>query len=138
MRSVSRPQPTADPTPTPASPQLMDALAARLLGEGAISISQAAKLYPRVRQNKPASPVTVFRHITDGITLPDGRTLKLEACRWIGRWITSPAAVTRFLAAQNTEPVGNGRRSEVALPRTPSRRQRESARAARQLEKAGI
>jgi hypothetical protein len=35
--------------------------------------------------------------------LPDGSTLRLEAARLGGRWLTSRAAVWRFLAAQTPD-----------------------------------
>ena len=40
-----------------------------------------------------------LRRAKDGIRLSDGSTLKLEAARCGARWMTSPAAVLRFIEA---------------------------------------
>jgi hypothetical protein len=70
----------------------------------------------------------------DGVRLPDGRIVRLEAARLSGRWLTSERAIERFLAAQ-TPTIDT---PTPATPRTPTRRQRDSEKAAKELEALGV
>jgi hypothetical protein len=45
----------------------------------------------------------LWRWITEGVRLPDGSRVRLEAARLGGRWLTSEPALRRFLAAQTPE-----------------------------------
>jgi hypothetical protein len=104
-----------------------------LSGQG-LYLSQAARLLPRHRQNRPVHPTTLSRWAHQGVRLPDGTVIRLEAVRCAGRLVTTAAALKRFLASQ----------SPAALPqphalRSPGRRCNEQRRAAELLRtKHGI
>lgn len=106
-----------------------------LQNESLLGLAEAARRLPSFRRGRPVNPATIFRWIHDGIRLPDGRIVRLEAVRLGGRWITSVEAMQRFAAAQ-TPAAGAGPIAQVRRPSTV--RQRASERAARQLDKLGI
>lgn len=109
-------------------------LVERILSEGPIGMSAAARLYGTFRGGRPTHPTTPTRHHLRGVTLPDGRVVRLEAVRIAGRLMTSRAAVARFITAQqpDEEPA------VAPAPRSPSARRRASEAAAEQLARAGI
>src|SRR5262249_14916560 len=98
------------------------------------SLSQAAKLFPPARRNRPVTLSCLVRWVLKGARAFDGRWVKLEAARCSGRWITTPQAIGRFLAAQ-TPCLEN---QENLVPRSHSNRRKASKRAEKKLEKAGI
>jgi hypothetical protein len=118
---------TMSATTTP----LPDIRAEITAGQG-ISLPQAARLLPSYRAGRPGSPCTIWRWITSGIRLPDGSTLWLEGARLAGRWLTSRAALTRFVARQTPDLAAGAPPAQ----RTPGRRER--AAAAAELERVGI
>jgi hypothetical protein len=89
---------TLSPTATTAQAPLVD-----LTCETPLSLDQAAKRLPPFRQGRPVNPTTVSRWITEGICLPDGRRVRLDAVRVGGRWLTSVEALNRFAAAQTPQ-----------------------------------
>lgn len=99
-------------------------------------LSRAARRFPSYRQGRPVTLSCLVRWIQNGVRGPGGDRVHLEAARLAGRWITTPQAITRFLAAQSPE-LGNAS-PEHSTPRSPSARQRASERAARELERVGI
>lgn len=76
-------------------------LVEKILSEGPIGLSAAAKLYGNFRGGRPTSPSTVHRHFAKGVPLADGTVVRLEGIYVSGRVMTSRAAVVRFFAAQN-------------------------------------
>ena len=81
----------------------------KLVGEGLISMSAAARLYGQARSGVPTHRSTPARHAIKGVRLSDGRLLRLESVRVNGQLRTSRAAVLRFIVAQNepaTLPAG--------------------------------
>jgi hypothetical protein len=104
-----------------------------LAGAG-LSLSQAAGRFPAFRENKPISPGTVYRWISDGVRLPDGSRVRLEAVRLGGRWLTSGPAIARFIARQTPSLEANSE----ATPRTARQRERAAERAGRDLERMGM
>lgn len=114
-------------------------------GEG-IRLSQAARLFPPCRrgrahtkhagQFRPVSLSCVLRWITDGVRGPGGRRIKLEAARLPSGWVTTKAAVCRFVGAQTPNIDGTAVVPKTA--RTPTARQRAAARADRELSRVGI
>lgn len=78
---------------------------------------------------------TPHRWATDGVLLPDGRRLKLEAVKLAGRLVTSRAAVFRFIERQNENHPAT--LSQDVPPRSPSARTRASERAAAELARMG-
>jgi hypothetical protein len=101
--------------------------------ETTISLTEACRSLPTGRRGRPVHLSCILRWITKGSLAPDGRRVRLEAVRIGGRWITSHEALTRFAEAltprfDEPEPA----------PRSSSKRQAASERAARSLEAMGI
>jgi hypothetical protein len=112
----------------------MSARPTNLLAEKLMSLYEAARRLPPGRRGRPVSFSCVLRWITDGIPGPGGSRIKLEAVRVGGRWLTSDEALARW--AERLTPRLD---SEPALgPRSLARRERDSERAARELDRAGI
>lgn len=112
------------------SDQLLEEIAK---GEGE-PLVRAAKRMPSSRQGKPVSLSCLLRWVLSGVRGPDDRPIRLEAVRCAGRWLTTPGAIQRWLAAQTPHLDGD----PPSSPRSPSNRQRASDRAAAQLKKLGI
>ncbi|MBM3983734.1 MAG: DUF1580 domain-containing protein [Planctomycetes bacterium] len=70
-----------------------------ILAGDALGLSAAARLFPAHRGTGRASPSTVWRWIKTGTRTSDGRAVKLEAARLGTRWLTSKAAINRYMAA---------------------------------------
>jgi hypothetical protein len=105
-------------------------LLAEITGGQGLSLTQAARRFPPHRRNRPVCASTIWRWVHDGVRVPDGQVVRLEAARVCGRWLTSEPALQRFIAAQTPKtggPVSPARR-------TPTMRQRAIQRAVRKLE----
>jgi hypothetical protein len=119
-----------------------------VLDETVLDLTTAAKIIPPARgRRSDADPAdepaprgekthisTILRWIMRGAKAPDGSRVRLEAVRLGGRWLTSREALQRFAEALTP-------RLDVApppVPRTSSRRRRESERAAEDLAKLGL
>jgi hypothetical protein len=98
-----------------------------------LSLAQAAKRFPSYRGGRPCNPSTVFRWVASGVVTPDGRRIRLEAARLNGRYLTTEAAIARFLVAQTPPPEG-----DTPARQTPTQRRRSAERAGRELDKIGI
>lgn len=61
--------------------QLLEEIAA---GEG-LTLAQLARLMPSSRKGRPVSLSCMVRWVIDGIKLPTGDRVRLEACR-LDRW----------------------------------------------------
>ena len=119
----------------PTKPNLTtESLVERILSEGPIGMSAAARLYGSFRGGRPTHPTTPTRHHLRGVTLPDGRVVRLEAVRIAGRLMTSRAAVARFITVQQPDESP----TVSPVPRSPSARRLASDAAADQLARAGI
>jgi len=105
-----------------------------LTKEQILSLPQAARFLPSFRLGKPVNPATIWRWIADGVKLPDGSRVRLEAIRLGSRWLTSAEALQRFAAAQ-TPPLTD---EAGPPPHTPTQRERAAERAARELDAIGI
>src|SRR5262245_19029756 len=99
------------------------------------TLTRAARRVPRTRQNKPVTQSCLFRWVTAGVVGPDGRRIKLEAARIAGKWVTTPGAIRRFVAAQT--PNLTDTPLAAPPPRSPIQRRRASEAAASKLERAG-
>jgi hypothetical protein len=102
------------------------------------TLTRAARRVPRTRQDRPVTLGCLFRWITSGVLGPDGERVYLEAARLAGRWVTTPGAIRRFVAAQTPASASNRATSPVPPTRSTSRRRREAERASQELERAGI
>jgi Protein of unknown function (DUF1580) len=101
-------------------------VAAEVAAGDVVTMPQVARQCASTRQGKPVHPSTPLRWVFDGVKTPDGRRVKLEACRCGGRWVTSKAAFLRFVERQTPSP-----RSDAA-PQTTT-----PAQAAKRAERAG-
>ncbi|MBA4189476.1 MAG: hypothetical protein C0467_15910 [Planctomycetaceae bacterium] len=119
------------------SPETAAALVERLVSEGLISMSAAAKLYGCGHGDAPTHKSTVGRHALRGVKLPNGSHLKLESIRVHGQLRTSRQAVLRFFARQ-TEAAEMPDMNPVMVPRSPKQRTRAAAKAAAELDSLGI
>lgn len=102
-----------------------------------INLRDVVDLIPSVRTGKHGKRLhyaTLWRWVRRGVKTPDGGTVRLEARKCGSRWVTSHAAVERFLAAQT--PMLDS--EAVSVPRTPSRRQRDADDVERRLDRIGI
>jgi hypothetical protein len=105
--------------------------------EQLLSLPQAARRFPPYRQDRPVNPSTVWRWISAGVKLPDGRRVKLGAVRLSGRWLTSVEAIERFIAAQ-TPDLDAGVPASTPPPRTSGQRRRVAEKAGEELERMGV
>src|SRR5262245_53624302 len=105
-----------------------------LLAETLVGLCEAARRLPPGRGGRPVSFSCVLRWITDGVSGPDGRRVKLEGVRVGGRWLTSEEALARW--AERLTPRLDAERA--APPRPAAQRRRAGERAARELDRIGI
>lgn len=98
--------------------------------EEIISLTQAARELPSLRNNRPVAPPTIWRWANYGVKA-GGQIIKLEMTSLAGRTVTSRQAVQRFLeqcaAARSGKPI----------PEQSSRTQQQME-ASRILSEAGI
>jgi hypothetical protein len=105
-----------------------------LATEQTFPLPEAARYLPKGRRGRPVHFTTLLRWVLDGVVSPAGDRVRLEALRLGSKWITSREALQRFVEAQT--PAVDG--AETPALRTPTRRQKASDRAARELERLGI
>lgn len=70
-----------------------------LLCEPWISLAQAAKVFPPARSGRPVSASCLWRWAKEGVRIPSGRRVHLEALLIVSRFVTSEQAVRRFILA---------------------------------------
>lgn len=105
-----------------------------LRNETVISLSQAARMLPPARRGRPVTISCVLRWLLNGVKLPSGGVVRLEAIRVGGRWLTSVEALERFAVRQTP----NLEATPVTSKRTSSLRRRETEKAEQELAKNGI
>lgn len=103
----------------------------RLINEGAIGMTQAAKLVGTFRDGRPTCSTTITRWCLKGVRLADDRIVKLESFRLNGRLCTSKAALIRFIQAQNKD---SGADPTEILAETPAQRNSKACAASRELD----
>jgi len=81
-----------------ASPPLNQILAEIDAGQG-LSLQALAKLVPAYRGDGTANKATVWRWVTTGTRRPDGTVVRLEAVRLGSRWLSTRAALLRYVSA---------------------------------------
>jgi hypothetical protein len=86
------------------------------------------------RGGRPVHFSTVLRWCLKGCRGLSGEVVRLEALRIGGAWCTSKEAIQRFAERL----TGDFATESPHTPRSPGRRERDSARAAKALEKIGI
>jgi hypothetical protein len=98
--------------------------------ETPLSLAAATRLIPPGRNGKATALSTLLRWILRGAKASDGQTVRLEAIRLGGRWMTSTAALQRF--AERLTPQLD---PTPAVVRSPAARGRASERAGRELDR---
>jgi hypothetical protein len=122
-----------------ASDRAADRVIAEIAAGQGITLSQGARRFPSSR-GRGTNTSTVFRWLRDGVQTPDGRRVKLEAARCGSRWLTTEAAIRRFIGAQqpllgslDTPEAGRAEGAAPSGPRTPTQRRRAAERAGEEL-----
>lgn len=98
-----------------------------------LPLSAVRARFPGARTNGFLHLSTLIRWCTRGIRQPDGTRVRLRSIRAGARWFTTDQWVDDFVAALTLAAVGDEATSPA--PRSPSRRQRESEEAGRNLTK---
>jgi hypothetical protein len=104
------------------------------MAEGLIGMAETAKQVGVFRRGRPAHPGTITRWCLDGVTLADGKVLKLEHIKLANRLMTTRQALLRFLTAQQDEQDA----TTDTIPLSPAERQRENVRHERELDALGV
>jgi hypothetical protein len=91
-------------------------------------------MQPAGRRGRPVNPATIYRWIAEGVKLPSGEVVRLEAYRMGSRWLTTVEALERFAERQTPRFDAD----PAPAPRTPASRRRAAENAARELERIGI
>jgi hypothetical protein len=104
-----------------------------VLSGDALTLSAASRIMVGHRGGGHSDPATVFRHITRGCKGSNGQRVYLEACRCGSKWVTSRAALARFIVSLTGSPPP----SPPGASLSPSARQRRSEKAAAKLKALG-
>ena len=113
--------------PTPAAvPPILN-------GEALIGLAAAGRLLPGHRANTHIDGATIWRWITKGAKSTSGGVVRLEAVRVGGRWVTSAAAVRRFVTAL-TEASLVGAGATPPAVASPASRKNRAASASAELD----
>jgi hypothetical protein len=110
-------------------------LLAEILGGDALSLAAVGRLLPARHGGRHVCPSTVWRWAHHGTRTPDGRLVRLEVARVGDRWLTSRAALTRYVQAL-TPPI-DATPTPPPPTRTAADRRKASERAAARLRAAG-
>ncbi len=106
----------------------------KIMSEGALGMTEIAKLSGVFRSGKLTHPATITRWCQDGVTLPNGKKLRLEHYRQCGRLISSKQALIRFLEAQQDQAAT----ASMNAPRSASARSKASKKAESELSAMGV
>jgi hypothetical protein len=104
-----------------------------LFSEQAISFAEAARALPRGRRGRPVSISCLTRWRINGVRLPSGECIRLEALRLGGRWVTTREAIQRF-----AERITPNRENSTPESRTPSKRAKAISTSERKLDATGL
>lgn len=107
----------------------------RILQEGPIGLSTGGRLLGSLRDGKPVHPATLSRWIGQGIRLADGTRLRLEAITIGSKWVTSRAALIRFIEKQQLQQSADCAAEDAV--RSPSSFDRSAKRAGDELQRMG-
>jgi hypothetical protein len=102
----------------------------RVLDEPHITPTALARLVCLEQTSRPIHAGTIIRWITRGVCVR-GQTVKLDAIRLGGRWVTSRSALDRFMARLTAASSAEAAPPSVATPAT------EDERADRELSSQG-
>ena len=68
-----------------------------LMSEPLVNLHAICRRVPEFRPGHPTSYSTVLRWVVRGVRGPNGDTIRLEAIKLSGRWVTSLPAFQRFM-----------------------------------------
>jgi hypothetical protein len=97
-------------------------------------LRRLARYAPSNEAGSGIHSATLHRWIMKGVKVPSGKRIRLEAARLGGKWVSTRAALRRFILAQNPD-LPDGQPRPI---RSAGKRRRASERAAEQLSKIGI
>src|SRR5262245_24463868 len=100
-----------------------------IITEEILSLTQAAKTLPPGRAGRPVSMSCMLRWVLEGVRLPSGERVRLEAIRLGGRWLTSKEALQRFADAQTPQLIDPVAAGLVAVSNEKTARRSERAAA---------
>jgi hypothetical protein len=114
-----------------------------ILNGDALPLAAAAKKLPPHR-GKAVAPSTLWRWHKKGVEIPDDRRVHLELARVGCKWLTSAAALTRFIVATSTSAAATEAqpKTEQAGKARGTRDRKRSAnqqdRVEKELDRAGL
>lgn len=112
----------------------VESMVDRILTEGPIGAAAAGRLLGTYRGGRTATAAAVIRYVRSGVSVR-GAIIKLEGIRVAGgRYVTSRAALIRFVAAMN-QPDAT---VNSTVPQTLSSRRRAADDAERELDAMGV
>jgi hypothetical protein len=106
-----------------------------ILREQVLRLADVGHYLPHGRNGKRLSLSAALRWVLQGVKLPDGQRLHLEAIRVGGKWVTSVEALERFALAQTP---ALDCETKLSPSRTPGQRRRRTEAAEKELKKLGI
>lgn len=97
-----------------------------------LKLSEVGKLFPASRGDGAVNPATVWRWAHEGAKTPSGARVKLEVVKVGMSWLTSQAAVDRFITALTAASIPG----PAPIVKTPnaSRIAASAARASKKLQ----
>lgn len=116
--------------------QVVSQVLAEIQAGDALNLSAAGRLFPGHRGGRAVNPSTVLRWMVKGLIMPTGVVIRLEGVRVGTRWLTSSAAVSRFVTASTAASTSPDQPAPPPTP-SPAGRQRAADRAAADLKAAG-
>ena len=105
----------------------------KILNEEPTGFAQLAKRFRSSRRDGNLTPQAIWRWFRFGVRAADGRRVYLEAILVAGRYLSSSAAIERFIAAQQPQPTVD--RLPVV---SPSARERDARECEAELDRLGI
>ena len=109
----------------------LEQLISEILSGDGLTLSQAAhKLVPH--RGSSVAPSTIWRWYQSGVVTPSGQRVHLELARVGAKWMTSVAAMSRFIAAST--PAAPTDHIPSSPTPTATKRQRDADCARKMLE----
>jgi hypothetical protein len=123
---------------TSPAPARSDVPAEVARGNG-LGLGQLARRCPPSRGLRQVSPETLARWITRGVNGPGGCRVHLDAVRLGGRWVSTEAALARFIAALTPSQTDTSDQAAAQTkPQAARTRQDAQERARQELDRLGI
>jgi hypothetical protein len=121
---------------TLSSPRAIPQVLTEIRTHGGLKLSAVGKQFPAARGEGCVNPATVWRWAHEGAKTPTGERVKLEVVRVGMSWLTSQAALDRFVVALTSASTPSAGGRDIKIP-NPSKRESRAARANKKLQEAG-